>query len=70
MPERDIIEGRPVLVVEDCVTSSSRRAHDGALEAMEYLQTGARRSLEDMIGAFRARGSGRAAAAGRRRRGR
>lgn len=35
-------------VVEDCVAGSSKRAHDGALEAMEYLQTGARRSLEEM----------------------
>ncbi|MEM7171537.1 MAG: cysteine hydrolase [Pseudomonadota bacterium] len=42
-------------VVEDCVAGSSRRAQDGALEAMEYLQTGARRSLEEMLAAFRDR---------------
>ena len=47
-------------VVEDCVAGSSERAHDGALEAMEYLQTGARRSLDEMKGAFR----GQAAEAG------
>lgn len=41
-------------VVEDCVAGSSQRAHDGALEAMEYLQTGARRSLPEMITALRA----------------
>ena len=40
-------------VVEDCVAGSSRRAHDGALEAMEYLQTGARRTLAEMQDAFR-----------------
>ena len=42
-------------VVEDCVAGSSNRAHEGALEAMEYLQTGARRSLDEMTAAFRAR---------------
>ncbi len=35
-------------VVEDCVAGSSLRAHDAALEAMDYLQSGARRSLEEM----------------------
>ena len=45
-----------VRVVEDCVAGSSRRAHDGALEAMEYLQTGARRSIGEMIEAFRVHG--------------
>jgi nicotinamidase-related amidase len=43
-------------VVEDCVAGSSQRAHEGALEAMEYLQTGARRSLaetKDALGRFR-----------------
>lgn len=39
-------------VVEDCVAGSSLRAHDGALEAMEYLQTGARRTLAEMKDAF------------------
>ncbi len=51
-------------VVEDCVAGSSQRAHEAALEAMEYLQTGARRSLEDMKRAFREHGgSSRTAAA-------
>ena len=39
-------------VVEDCVGGSSQRAHEGALEAMEYLQTGARRSLHEVKAAF------------------
>lgn len=39
-------------VVEDCVAGSGQRAHDGALEAMEYLQAGARRSLAEMKDAF------------------
>lgn len=39
-------------VVEDCVTGSSIHAHDGALAAMEYLQTGARRSADAIIAAF------------------
>jgi nicotinamidase-related amidase len=39
-------------VVEDCVAGSSQRAHDGALEAMEYLQAGARRTLAEMKDAF------------------
>ena len=51
-----------VRVVEDCVAGSSLRAHEGALEAMEYLQTGARRSLAEMIDAFRAHGPRQAAA--------
>ncbi|MES0811209.1 cysteine hydrolase [Roseibium sp. SCPC15] len=34
-------------VIEDCVAGSSTEAHDAALNAMEYLQTGARCSLED-----------------------
>ncbi len=44
-----LIEGR---VVEDCCTGSSFKAHDAALAAMEYLQTGARRSSETAITAF------------------
>ena len=39
-------------VVEDCVAGSSQAAHDGALAAMEYLQTGARRSTAEVIAAF------------------
>ncbi|NKC14085.1 MAG: isochorismatase family protein [Gammaproteobacteria bacterium] len=39
-------------VIEDCVAGSSERAHEGALEAMEYLQTGARRSLSEVLAAM------------------
>ncbi len=39
-------------VVEDCVAGSSLRAHDGALEAMEYLQTGARCTSAEVTAAF------------------
>ena len=41
-------------VVEDCVAGSSQAAHDAALNAMEYLQTGARRTSAEVIEAFRA----------------
>ncbi|MFE9445760.1 cysteine hydrolase family protein [Streptomyces sp. NPDC006602] len=41
-----------VRVVEDCVGGSSRARHDAALDAMEYLQTGARRSTAEIIDAF------------------
>ncbi len=40
-------------VVEDCVAGSSQPAHDSALEAMECLQTGARRSLNEMRDALK-----------------
>ncbi|WP_299293030.1 cysteine hydrolase [uncultured Tateyamaria sp.] len=36
-------------VIEDCVAGSSLPAHDSALRAMEYLQTGARRSLDEVV---------------------
>ena len=39
-------------VVEDCVAGSSLEAHNAALKAMEYLQTGARRNAEEVISAF------------------
>jgi nicotinamidase-related amidase len=42
-------------VVEDCVTGSSQSAHDSALVAMEYLQTGARRQSAEVLAAFKAR---------------
>lgn len=42
-----------VRVVEDCVGGSSLRAHEGALEAMEYLQTGARCTVEQLDAGFR-----------------
>lgn len=41
-------------VVEDCVIGSSFPAHDASLAAMEYLQTGARRSTEEVVAAFAA----------------
>lgn len=39
-------------VIEDCVAGSSEDAHEGALRAMEYLQTGARRSLNEVLEAM------------------
>ena len=39
-------------VVEDCVAGSSLEAHDASLRAMEYLQTGARRSRDQVMRAF------------------
>jgi nicotinamidase-related amidase len=41
-------------VIEDCVAGSSVAAHEAALRAMEYLQTGARRSLPDVLSAMEA----------------
>ncbi len=39
-------------VVEDCVGGSSAQAHEAALKAMEYLQTGAVQSREAVINAI------------------
>ena len=39
-------------VIEDCVAGSSLEAHEAALRAMEYLQTGARRSLGEVLAAM------------------
>ena len=39
-------------VVEDCAAGSSLEAHHAALIAMEYLQTGARRSSGEVLAAF------------------
>jgi len=39
-------------VIEDCVAGSSEHAHEYALQAMEYLQTGARRSLAEVLDAM------------------
>ena len=50
-------------VVEDAVGGSSRPAHDASLNAMEYLQTGARRSSEEVITAFEQWATHRRAAA-------
>ena len=41
-----------VRVVEDCVGGSSLAAHNASLNAMEYLQTGARRSTGEILDAF------------------
>lgn len=41
-------------VIEDCVAGSSQDAHDASLRAMEYLQTGARRSLTETVVAMQA----------------
>jgi len=39
-------------VIEDCVAGSSENAHEAALQAMEYLQQGARRSLDEVLDAM------------------
>ncbi|HZV08242.1 MAG TPA: isochorismatase family cysteine hydrolase [Novosphingobium sp.] len=44
-------------VVEPCTTASSPPAHVAALAAMEYLQKGAVRGLEEMIAGFAAYGA-------------
>lgn len=41
-------------VIEDCVIGSSFEAHDASLNAMEYLQTGARRSTEEVLAVYAA----------------
>jgi nicotinamidase-related amidase len=41
-------------VIEDCVAGSTPEAHEASLNAMEYLQTGARRSLAEVIAAMQA----------------
>ena len=41
-------------VIEDCVAGSNLEAHEAALRAMEYLQTGARRSLPEVLSAMEA----------------
>ncbi|MGI9485296.1 MAG: cysteine hydrolase, partial [Geminicoccaceae bacterium] len=41
-------------VIEDCVAGSSLAAHEAALRAVEYLQTGARRSLSEVLSAMEA----------------
>ena len=43
-------------VVEDCVAGSSEAAHEASLNAMEYLQTGARRSSAEVMAAMEAAG--------------
>ena len=41
-----------VRVVTDCVGGSSQYRHDAALDAMEYLQTGAMRTTEEILAGF------------------
>jgi nicotinamidase-related amidase len=41
-----------VRVVEDCVGGSSEARHLASLDAMEYLQAGARRSTQEITDAF------------------
>ena len=48
-------------VIEDCVAGSSPDAHEAALRAMEYLQTGARRSLDEVLAAMDSYGRMKAA---------
>ena len=48
-------------VIEDCVAGSSLEAHEASLRAMEYLQTGARRSLDAVLGAMQEYGVAEAA---------
>ena len=43
-----------VRVVEDCVGGSSQGRHLASLDAMEYLQAGARRSTQEILDAFAA----------------
>jgi biuret amidohydrolase len=47
-------------VVEDCVGGSSQARHLASLDAMEYLQAGARRSTQEIIDAFAALAAARA----------
>ena len=42
-----------VRVAEDCVAGSSVEAHEAALSAMEYLQTGAVRDAAELVAAMR-----------------
>ncbi len=42
-------------VIEDCVAGSSLAAHEASLAAMEYLQHGAIRSLDEVLSAMDAR---------------
>lgn len=50
-------------VIEDCVAGSSEEAHEASLRAMEYLQTGARCSLDSVLEAMESFNSGRTDAA-------
>jgi hypothetical protein len=39
-------------VVEDCVLGSNETRHAASLDAMEYLQSGARRTSNEIISGF------------------
>jgi nicotinamidase-related amidase len=54
-----------VRVVEDCVAGSGQARHDAALDAMEYLQAGARRTSAEIIDGFAALREPRMAGASR-----
>lgn len=41
-------------VIEDCVVGSSFEAHEASLNAMEYLQTGALRTTEEVLAFYEA----------------
>ncbi|MGY1604739.1 cysteine hydrolase family protein [Geodermatophilus sp. SYSU D00815] len=43
-----------VRVVEDCVGGSTEARHAASLDAMEYLQAGARRGTDEIVAAFEA----------------
>jgi nicotinamidase-related amidase len=43
-----------VRVVSDCVGGSSEKRHEASLDAMEYLQTGAVRTSDEILAAFAA----------------
>jgi nicotinamidase-related amidase len=49
-----------VRVVEDCVGGSTEARHLASLDAMEYLQAGARRSAQEIIDAFAVLAAGHA----------
>lgn len=49
-------------VIEDCVAGSILEAHEAALKAMEFLQTGARRSLDEVLNAMDAHANAASAA--------
>ena len=42
-------------VIEDCVAGSSFEAHQASLNAMEYLQHGAVRTIDEVVGAMAAK---------------
>ncbi|WP_372803286.1 cysteine hydrolase [Paracoccus seriniphilus] len=48
-------------VIEDCVAGSSLEAHQASLKAMEYLQHGAVRSLDEVLSAMQAQAESHAA---------